>query len=338
MRAYVIEDSFGMDNLVVVERPSPQPGPGQIKLKMRSVSLNFRDLLMIQGMYNPRQKLPVIPCSDGVGEVIGLGEGVDREWMGKRVMPIFAQDWYSGEPTRKKLSSTLGGPRDGTLAEEMVVPAESVVEVPSNLSDEQGAALPCAAVTAWNAVVEQGGLKAGETLLTLGTGGVSLFAAQFGQMIGARVIVTSSSDEKLERVLSLFADEGINYRSEKEWGKAARKLTDDRGVDQVIEVGGAGTLKQSIRAVRIGGQISLIGVLSGGIQELNVIPILMQNIRIQGVIVGHREMFERMCRAIEVNDIKPVIDRVVEFDEVKEAFDHMAEGAHFGKICVKVGS
>ena len=337
MKAHVVQDEFGLDNLTIVERPSPTPGPGQVKLKMRCASLNFRDLLMVQGMYNPRQPLPVIPCSDGVGDVVAVGEGVDDQWLGRRVAPIFAQGWRCGEPTKAKLKTTLGGPLDGTLCQEMVVAAESVVEVPQHLSDAEAATLPCAAVTAWNAIVEQGGLSAGDTLLTLGTGGVSTFAVQFGDLIGAEVIVTSSSDEKLEKAYELGASEGINYGRDEEWGKTAKKLTGGRGVDLVVEVGGAGTLEQSVRAVRIGGQISLIGVLAGGIQELNVIPILMQQIRIQGIIVGHGEMFQRMNRAISHHQMRPVVDKVFAFDEVDEAFARMSEGSHLGKICVELG-
>lgn len=336
MKAHVIEDEFGLQNLHIVDRPSPSPKPGQLKLEMKAVSLNFRDLLMIRGMYNPKQPLPLIPCSDGVGVVVDIGEGVDEEWLGKRVCPIFAQKWRSGEPTKSKLKSTLGGPLDGVLAEEMVVDAESVVEAPEHLEDAEAAALPCAGVTAWNALVEQGDLTAGDTLLTLGTGGVSTFAVQFGEMLGAEVIVTSSSDEKLQRAKQLGADRGINYVDDEQWGETVRDITGRRGADLVVEVGGAGTLEQSIRAVRIGGQVSLIGVLSGGIEELNIIPILMQNIRIQGVIVGHGEMFERMNRAISHHRMRPVVDEVFSFDEVTEAFEYLGAGSHFGKVCVEV--
>jgi NADPH:quinone reductase-like Zn-dependent oxidoreductase len=337
MRAITIDDEFGLQNLRVCRRDSPTPGPGELKLAMSCVSLNYRDLLMVNGLYNPRQPLPLIPCSDGVGRVVDVGPGVDRErWMGRRVAPIFAQGWRAGEPTKDKLKTTLGGPLDGVLREEMVVSAESVVDVPEHLSDAEAATLPCAAVTAWNALVEQGGVTAGDRVLTLGTGGVSIFAVQFASMLGAHVIATSSKDEKLARVAELGAAEGINYREDRQWGKTVKRLTDGRGVDLVVEVGGAGTLEQSVKAVRIGGQISLIGVLAGGIQEFNVIPILMQNIRIQGVIVGHREMFERMNRAIEVAQMRPVVDRVFAFDEAKDAFEYMAGGSHFGKICIAV--
>ncbi len=337
MKAWQIEGSFGLDHLVSTSVESPSPGPGQLKLAMKSASLNFRDLLMVQGLYNPRQPLPLVPCSDGVGEVVEVGEGVDEEWMGKRVMPIFAQAWSSGEPTKPKLKSTLGGPRPGTLSEEMVVSAEGVVEVPAYLSDEEAASLPCAAVTAWNALVEQGGIQAGDRVLTLGTGGVSTFAIKIAKAQGAEVIVTSSSDEKLEKALAMGADHGINYVDDPEWGKTAKELSGGRGVDLVVEVGGAGTLEQSTKAVRIGGQISLIGVLSGQMEGFNITPILMQNIRIQGVIVGHREMFERMVRAFELHEITPEMDKVFGFDEVPAAFERMAQGAHLGKIGINVG-
>ncbi len=336
MKAVQISEDFGLDNLEMVQRTSPEVGPGQLKIAMRCVSLNFRDLMMIQGLYNPRQPLPLIPCSDGVGEVIAVGDGVDDDWIGRRVIPIFAQQWRSGEPTKKKLKTTLGGPLDGTLVEEMVVSSESVVEAPEHLTDAEAATLPCAGLTAWNALVEQGDLTSGQTLLTLGTGGVSTFAVQFGDMLGARVIVTSSSDEKLARARSLGAAEGINYRDDADWGKTAKAMTGGRGVDLVVEVGGAGTLEQSLRAVRIGGQISLIGVLSGGQQDLNIIPVLMRNIRIQGVIVGHREMFQRMNRAIALHEMRPVVDREFAFDEVRRAFDCMAAGEHCGKICIHI--
>lgn len=336
MRAYEIQGEFGLENLKLVQRRPAPVGAGQVRLKMRFVSLNYRDLLMVQGKYNPRQPLPLIPCSDGVGEVVELGEGVDRKWLGRRVAPVFFRDWMSGEPTHSKLRSSLGGPLDGTLASEMVVPVESVVEVPSHLSDAEGATLTCAAVTAWSAIVEQGNLKPGQTLLTLGTGGVSLFAVQFGAMMGAEVIVTSSSDEKLARAMELGAIHGINYRREPKWGRAARELTAGRGVDLVVELGGAGTLERSIRALRPGGQISLIGVLAGGAQELNVVPVLMQNIRIQGVIVGHKEMYERMNQAISQARLRPVIDKVYGFDEAPRALKALGEGAHMGKICVEI--
>ncbi|MCA9596992.1 MAG: NAD(P)-dependent alcohol dehydrogenase [Myxococcales bacterium] len=338
MKALVIQGSFGLENLALVERPDPAPGPGQILLGMTAASLNFRDLLMVRGMYNPRQPLPLIPASDGVGRVEAVGAGVTRVRVGDRVCPIFAQGWLAGEPAREKLRTTLGGPLDGTLAQKMVVSEESVVSVPEHLSDAEAATLPCAAVTAWSALVTEGRLAAGETVLTLGTGGVSVFALQLAKLFGARVIITSSSDEKLARARELGADETLNYKTTAEWGKAAKDLTGGRGVDQVIEVGGAGTLQNSLRAVRPGGTVSVIGVLSGPTTDVNLLPVLMQNVRLQGVIVGHRESFEAMNRAISQAKLRPVVDKVFPLSDAKAAFEHMGRGDHFGKICIDLNA
>ena len=336
MRVFEIQDSFGLDNLRLTERPDPAPGPGQVLLKMRAVSLNFRDLLMVRGHYNPRQPLPLIPCSDGVGEVMAVGDGVTRVAVGDRVAAIFSQTWIDGPPSAEKLSGTVGGPLDGTLAEQMVLSAEGVVPVPEHLTDVEAAALPCAAVTAWSALVEQGSVVAGDVVVVQGTGGVSIFALQFARLLGARVIVTSSSDVKLERARELGAWKTINYTDDPTWGKTARRLTDGVGVDHVVEVGGAGTLEQSLKAVRVGGQVSVIGVLSGVASEINIIPILMQNVRLQGILVGSREGFERMNRAISSHELRPVVDRTFGFDDAPAAFHHMASASHFGKICITI--
>jgi NADPH:quinone reductase-like Zn-dependent oxidoreductase len=337
MRAVEIRGAFGLDNLVLAERPDPkpdQPGPGQVLLRMRAAALNFRDLLTVLGQYNPKQKLPLIPCSDGVGEVVEIGEGVTRVKSGDRVCPIFSQRWIAGEPTREKTRSTLGGPLDGTLAERMVIDQESLVKVPEHLTDEEAASLPCAAVTAWNALIEAG-TKAGDTVLVQGTGGVSLFALQFARLMGARVIATSSSHEKLDRARDLGASDGVNYRETPEWGNRVREIAGD-GVDLVIEVGGAGTLEQSLRAVRFGGTITLIGNLAGLDAQLKLSLVFMQRIRLLGIFVGHRESFEAMNRAIDLHRMRPVIDQVFPLEDARAAFDHMAAGGHFGKICVRI--
>jgi NADPH:quinone reductase-like Zn-dependent oxidoreductase len=334
MRVYEIQEEFGMENLRLAERPDPKPGPGQVLLRMRAVSLNYRDLLMVRGHYNPRQPLPLIPCSDGVGEVVEVGEGVSTPAVGDRVATIFSQTWIGGPPTVDKLRGTLGGPIDGTLAEQMVLAADGVVPVPDHLTDVEAAALPCAAVTAWNALVEQGDVGAGDTILVQGTGGVSIFALQIARILGAQVIITSSSDAKLERARELGAWQTVNYVTDPSWGKTVRKLTDGLGVDHVVEVGGAGTLEQSLKAVRVGGQVSVIGVLSGVSTELNIIPILMQNARLQGILVGSRESFVGMNRAFAVHRVQPVVDRVFAYTDAPEAFRHMASGDHFGKICI----
>jgi NADPH:quinone reductase-like Zn-dependent oxidoreductase len=336
MKAFEIQKSFGLDSLTAVERPDPIPGPGDVVVRLRAVSLNFRDLLMVQGRYYPKQPLPLIPLSDGAGEVVRVGDEVTRAKAGDRVMPIFAQKWLAGEPTRAKLLSTLGGPLDGTLCEEIVVNEEGLVPVPGHLSWEEAATLPCAAVTAWSALVTQGGVKAGDTVLVLGTGGVSLFALQIARLQGARVIVTSSSDAKLERARALGAAETINYAANPDWEKKVRELTGGVGADHVVEVGGGGTFAKSVRAVRVGGQISLIGVLAGNTTDVNLAPILMQNIRVQGVIVGSRETFEQMDRAFAQHQLRPVVDRVFPFAEARAAFDHLAGQGHVGKVVVQV--
>lgn len=338
MRAVVVSGGFGLENLRMEERPDPEPGPGEVVLRMGAVSLNYRDLLMVRGSYNPRQPLPLVPASDGVGTVVAAGAGVTRVKVGDRVCPIFATGWLAGEPARDKLRTTLGGPLDGTLAELFKVSAEAVVKIPAFLSDVEAACLPCAGVTAWSALVTHGALSAGDTLLALGTGGVSIFGLQLAKTLGARVLITSSSDDKLERARELGADALINYRRDPEWGKAARDLTDGRGVDHVLEVGGAATFGHSLKAVRPGGTISIIGNLGGGSTELNLLGVLMQNIRLQGVIVGHRESFEALVRAVAQNQLRPVVDRVFGFDEVAKALEHLASGNHFGKICIDIAA
>ncbi|HEV7518997.1 MAG TPA: NAD(P)-dependent alcohol dehydrogenase [Thermoanaerobaculia bacterium] len=337
MRVVEIAPAFGRENLRLAERPELWPGSGQVLLRMRAAALNFRDVLTVEGTYNRKQKLPLIPCSDGVGEVVAVGQGVSRVAVGDRVCPIFAQRWIAGEPTRERLRSTLGGPLDGTLAESMVLSEEGVVHVPEHLSDEAAAALPCAAVTAWSALVAEGGVTAGDVVLVQGTGGVSIFALQLARLLGCRVIVTSSSHEKLARAKELGAEAGIHYGEVPEWGDRAKELTGGVGVDHVVEVGGAGTLAQSLRAVRMGGRISLIGVLAGGKTELTLAAVFMQRIRLQGILVGDRESFEAMNRAIAAHRLQPVIDRTFPLEETRAAFEHMAAGRHFGKICIRVG-
>ena len=335
MRACELRGSFGVENLVWVERPDPTPGAGEVVVRMRAASLNYRDMLMISGGYNPRQPLPLVPLSDGVGEVLAVGAGVSRVGVGDRVAAIFAQSWLEGEPSREALKSTLGGPRDGVLAEQVVLSEQGVVRIPSHLTDVQAATLPCAAVTAWRGLVEQGEVKPGETVLVQGTGGVSIFALQFALLAGARVIVTSSDDAKLDRARSMGAWQTINYRSVPAWGKRALELTGGAGVDHVIEVGGTGTLAQSMVAARPGGHISVIGILGGAAAEVNLLPILMQNLRLLGVIVGNRANFEAMNRAIEVHGLLPIVDRVFAWTDLREALAHLGSGQHFGKVCLQ---
>lgn len=337
MKVVELRDGFGLDNLHVAERPEPQPGPGQVLLRMKAWSLNYRDLMLVQGRYNPRLKFPAVPLSDGVGEVVAVGPGVTRVQVGQRVAGCFMPGWVSGELTDEAARSALGGGGPGMLAEQVVLPAEGVVVVPEHLSDEQAATLPCAALTAWNALFVAGNLQPGQTVLVQGTGGVSLFAWQFAKLAGAQVILTSSSDEKLARVTSLGGAAGlINYKTTPAWENRARELTGGQGVDQIVEVGGAGTLAKSFKAVRTGGTISLIGVLTGA-GEVDPIPVLMKNIRLQGIFVGSRVMFEAMNRAIAVHRLEPIIDRVFGFGEIRAALAHLESGSHFGKICLRAG-
>jgi NADPH:quinone reductase-like Zn-dependent oxidoreductase len=335
MKVYEIRERFGLDALTLTERPQPQPGPQEVLVRLKAASLNYRDLLVVKGQYNPKMPLPRIPLSDAAGEVVALGPGVSRVKVGQRVAALFMQKWISGELDEIKAKSALGGAIDGLLAEYAVLHEEGLVHVPDHLSFEEAATLPCAAVTAWHGLVTEGHIKPGDTVLLQGTGGVSLFALQFARLAGARVLITSSSNEKLERARKLGAAEGINYKETPEWGDKARELTGGRGVDHVVEVGGAGTLGQSLRAVRMGGQISLIGVLSGP-GQVNPTPILMKNVRVQGIFVGSREMFEAMNRAITANQLRPVIDRVFPFAEAVQAFRYMESAAHFGKICIRM--
>jgi NADPH:quinone reductase-like Zn-dependent oxidoreductase len=338
MQAYEIRGGFGLSNLVCGERPDPRPGPGEILLAMRAASLNYRDLLTVEGKYNPNQPLPLIPGSDGVGEVIEVGEGVTRFQVGDRAVPLFAQRWLGGEPTRERLRATLGGPLDGTLAERMVVSQESAVPPPAHLSDEEAAALPCAVLTAWSAVMIEGRIAAGDTVVVQGTGGVALSALQFATLTGARVIVTSSSDEKLARARELGAWEAINYRATPEWGRRVKELTGGRGADLVVEVGGAETLAQSLAALRFGGTIVLVGNLTGGVTQFNIIPVFMQRVRLQGILVGDRDAFDAMNRALAAHHLRPVIDRTFPWQEARQAFAHLASGRHFGKVCVGIGN
>lgn len=333
MRAYLLKSGFGIDNLVAEDVAKPSPGPGEVLVQMRAWSINYRDLMVVRGTYAPKLKMPFQTLSDGVGQVVAAGAGVTRVKAGDRVAGIFMQSWIEGPPNAAKSQSALGGAIPGLAAEYVVFNAEGLVPVPEHLTDEEAATLPCAAVTAWHALVSCGKLKAGDTVLVQGTGGVSMFALQFATMFGARVIATSSSDAKLERVRARGAAHQINYKTTPEWGREVVRLTDGVGVDHVVEVGGAGTLPQSLQATRIGGRVSLIGVLSGG--EINPIPILMKNITLQGIYVGSRAMFEDMSRAIALAKLRPIIDRVFPFAQYPQALRHMESGAHFGKIVLK---
>jgi NADPH:quinone reductase-like Zn-dependent oxidoreductase len=335
MRVYQVEDDWSVDNLKLADRPEPNAGPGEVRIKMLASALNYRDLLVPQRGYGSRMKpLPLIMLSDGVGCVDQVGEGVDSLRLGERVCPLFFQSWLSGEPDNARLGMSLGCEMDGTMAQYMVLPANGVALVPAHLDHNEVATLPTAGVTAWRAIVTEGRVKPGDTVLIQGTGGVSLFALQFAKMLGARVICTSSSDEKLLRARTLGADETINYLSTPEWGKTARTIADGIGVDHVVEVGGQRTLPQSLRAVRPGGTISMIGVLAGSQLDISLGLIVTRHIRLQGITVGSGDDFRTMVRAISQQGMRPVVDRVYGFEQLHQALQHLASGKHFGKICI----
>ena len=334
MRAYQLQQP-GIDTLAKVDLPVPKPAYRQVLVKVAACSLNFRDLAIVLGKYRMPVKPNVIPLSDGAGEVVEVGVGVTRVKAGDRVAGCFFQRWPGGLPGADAQGSALGGTADGMLAEYVVLEEEGVVKLPAHLSLEEGAALPCAGVTAWNALVEHGRLTAGDTVLVQGTGGVSIFALQFARLSGATVIATSSSDEKLARAKQLGAAHGINYKTTPDWDKAAVELTGGRGVDQVVEVGGAGTMAKSLGAIRSGGKVSMIGVLSGA-ADLNPMLIMGKRANVQGISVGSTQMFEAMNRAIAAGNLRPVIDKVFGFDETSEAFKYLQSARHFGKIVIRL--
>ncbi len=294
MKTWEVQNAFGIDSLKLVDKAEPKPGPGQVLVKMTAWSLNYRDLMVVKGLYNPKLRFPFTPLSDGVGTVAAVGDGVTRVKVGDRVAGCFLQRWIDGALDDAKGKSALGGGQQGVLAEQVVLHEDGVVHVPPHMSDPEAATLPCAALTAWNALVTSGNLKAGESVLIQGTGGVSLFALQFAKLHGARVIGTSSSNDKLARALG-----------------------------------------QSLKAVRTGGTVALIGVLSGT-GQVNPLPILMRHIRLQGIFVGSRAMFEAMNRAVALHQLRPVVDRVFRFNEAPAALRHLESAAHFGKICIQL--
>jgi NADPH:quinone reductase-like Zn-dependent oxidoreductase len=337
-KAWALRGGFGIDKLALEERPPGEPGFGEARVRIEWVSLNRRDLLLVEGVYNPRQALPIVPCSDGAGIVEAVGAGCGRVSPGDRVVVHFFPGWIAGEPDMVKLTSALGGPGgDGTLQQTIVISEQALVRLPKALTSEAAATLPCAALTAWSAIVEQGGVKPGSVVVTQGSGGVSLFALQFAKLLGAYVIATTSNEEKAARLRELGADAIVNYRVDPDWARRARELAGGP-IDLIVEVGGADTLDASLRLVRPGGTIALIGVLSGAKASINLPLAVMRQVRLQGVTCGHRENFEAMLRSIAAHGIDPVISHRFGLDEAREAFACMANNGHVGKIVVAMSA
>jgi NADPH:quinone reductase-like Zn-dependent oxidoreductase len=333
MKAMEVSGAWGLENIKPVSRPAPTAGPGEIVIEMKAVSVNPRDSVVVTGGYGKLANLPLVPLCDGAGIVVELGPGVSGFSEGDLVCPTYSRTWLHGTISRESYPGALGMAVDGTAQELFLTPAEAVVRAPKNLAAREAATLPCAGVTAWNAVVEQTQVRADDRVLIQGTGGVSLFALQFAKMHGAEVIVISSSDEKLDRVRKLGADHTINYTSTPDWEKIVRDITDGQGVDNIVEVGGVGTLAKSLSCVAPSGTISVIGILSGIAGEINLGPMVTRNIRLQGITVGSRDMFRSMVLAMERHQTQPIIDnKGFAFDELGAALASLPEGRHFGKV------
>lgn len=333
MRAWQL-NSFSIDQLSLIIKEARLLLDSEVRVKFHASSLNYRDLMVVRGQYNPKQKLPLIPLSDGAGEVVEVGHKVKNFTIGDKVCPTFSQEWNHGLPTKESYRNTLGSPNEGTLTTEGIFNSHGLVKFPKHLSYEEAATLPCAGVTAFNAMFYHAKLKPGQTVLIEGTGGVSLFSLLFAKMAGIKPILLSSSDEKLHKASKLADISGINYKKEPHWHKSVLALTNKKGVDAVIEVGGAKTIGEAISSTKTGGIICTIGVLSGTANPIDLRPILMNAIRIQGVFVGSKNVFIAMNKAINHSKIKPIIDRVFSFTKAKDAFNHLAQQKHFGKVCI----
>lgn len=337
MRVFQIEGDWGIDNLKLADRPEPVAKQGQVVIAMRMAALNARDLIVPERGYGRATgELPLIPVSDGVGQVVAIGDGVTRVAIGDRVCPTYFQNWTSGAPTPARFASALGGPIDGVMADQMCLSEQGVVKLPDYLTDAEAATLPCAALTAWSAIATHGQTKPGDKVLIQGTGGVALFALAFAKLHGAHVTVISSSNDKLEAARAMGADATINYRETPDWARASRDITaDSGGYDNIIELGGETTLPLSLRAVRPGGTISMIGVLTGLKLEASLGPIVARQVRLQGVTVGHRDGFEAMLRAMAQHQVRPVLGKTFAFKDLKAGMDHLRNGNSFGKTLIE---
>ncbi len=329
-------DRFGKENLRFEQTDPPEAGPGEVLVGLHAGSLNYRDLMILEGAYNPRLPLPQTPVSDGAGEVLSVGEGVSTFAPGDRVVTHPVVGWEDGRFRREYARATLGGPGPGMGQERVALPEAALCRAPSGFRYEEAAALPIAALTAWSALITEGPIVPGQTVLTLGTGGVSLFALQIAKALGARVLITSSSHEKLDRARALGADFGIHRIEEPEWDRAVRKATGGEGADLVVENGGAGTLSRSLRAASAGGTVALLGALTGLEAPVQLAPAVMRRIRIAGVMTDCRRALRDLIRFLEEKDIRPVLDRSYPLAELPAALDRMARGEHFGKIVLRI--
>lgn len=328
-------DRFGVEALRLVEHPVPSPGPGEVLVRWRAHSLNYRDLVIVQGTYLPNLPLPFTPLSDGAGEVVAVGDGVSEWRPGDRIIGHYIQSWQEGPPTPENTRLSLGAPLPGVLTEYSVLPVHGLLPLPAHLSFAEGATLPIAALTAWNALFTIGDLRPGSVAVFEGTGGVSLFGLQLAHAAGLRTLITSSSDAKLARARALGADETINYRATPAWGARVRELTGGRGADFVLEVGGPATFGEALRAVRTGGRIAFVGFLSGTALTLDAVELIRSGATVHTLRVGSRAMFRELLRALEQHRLQPVVDREFAFAEAPAAFRHLLTGAHFGKIVIR---
>jgi NADPH:quinone reductase-like Zn-dependent oxidoreductase len=335
-RALRLSGDFNIDALTFDTIEVPDPGPHEVLIAIRAVSLNQRDLMLVRGTYIPNVPRPRIPCSDGAGEVIAIGSAVTRFKTGDRVLTSFYRDWIDGPLTKSVSNATLGGGVDGTLTTHMLLPEHGLIRIPDALTYADAATLPCAATTAWQALVSTGNIGPQDTVLLLGTGGVSIIGLQIAKLRGARVIITSSSDEKLSRAKTMGADETINYKSLPDWDKRVREVTNKAGATHVLETGGAATLPLSLRSAAYSSQVSIIGLISGVEQTIDLRQILGKNMRVQGITVGSRTMLEQVANVLAEANIKPVIDQTFPFNKSREALKSLAAAEHFGKIIITV--
>lgn len=333
MKAVELRNGFGLEALAVVDRPDPTPGPQEILVRMRAASLNYRDLQVVRGDYG-ELALPLIPVSDGAGDVVAVGSDVMRFRVGDSVSPIMVPDWLAGSPTSENARRRLGSTLDGVLAEYMCVPEWAAVKTPRHMTHAEAATLPVAGVTAWEALFVRGQLQPGEMIVVQGTGGVSTFALQLARVAGARVIITSSNDEKIARASALGASYGVNYRKRPEWHEEVLRLTDGRGADHVIEVVGGSNLSRSIAASKIGGAVSLIGYLDGFHADLDLPLALRRIVTLHGISVGSRASYEALVAGCEASGLRPIVDRVFAFSELPAALEYLALGRHFGKVVI----